>query len=95
MPEPVEGDFAGDGDVGGVNELGDVWSDGGESDDGALELVDDEARASGVAVGVERRSGDGTEVVFNGADCKPAACAAAAVSQGRVVFRRVTLICRG
>lgn len=68
VPETLEWDPPGDGDGRGVQELGDVRADGGETDDGVGLRVDDEAGAAGVVVGVEARSGDGGEVVLDDAN---------------------------
>ena len=57
-------------DGGGVQQLRDVLADEGRSDDDLVVFVDDEFRASFVAVGVEFRAGDPAEFVLDDPDVR-------------------------
>jgi hypothetical protein len=57
VPEPADGDLAGHGDGGRVNQLFHAGADEGDAEQVAVILVDDHAGAAGVAVGVQARPG--------------------------------------
>jgi hypothetical protein len=49
VPEPADGYLPGDGDCGGVQQLGHAWPDEGGPEQGAVVEIDDEATESPAA----------------------------------------------
>lgn len=72
VPEPVEGDFAGDGDGGGVDEFADAGAGEGDAGDGAPVGVDEHAGVAAVVLAVLVGTGDVGEVVVDDLDAAAA-----------------------